>query len=92
MTDRLRSNQQVDIWSLGVLIYELLEGQPPYMDVPPMRALFMITTKDMPPLQEAANCSEELVEFQSCCLQKDPETRPSASELLQVECSCRYCH
>ena len=34
-----------DVWALGVIIREMLEGEPPYIDFPPMRALFLITTR-----------------------------------------------
>ena len=44
--------------------------------------MFLITTKELPTLQAPEQWSEELREFQQCCLQKDPETRPTASELL----------
>jgi len=42
---------------------EMAEGEPPYMDHPPLRALFLITTKGIPPLKEANKWSAEMQDF-----------------------------
>jgi hypothetical protein len=82
----IRGNEygtKVDIWSLGIMLMETLEGNPPYMQFPPLRALFLITTKGIPPLQNPEKWSPELREFCSRCLEKDVETRPDSNQLLQ---------
>jgi len=74
--------QKVDIWSLGIMLREMIEGEPPYMEFPPLRALFLITTKGIPPLNEEDKYSPQLVRFYSRCLEKEVEKRPTAEELL----------
>jgi len=74
---------KVDIWSLGIMGMEMAEGEPPYMEFPPLRALFLISTKGIPPLKEETKWSSEFKEFLAKCLEKDPEKRPSATEMLQ---------
>jgi len=74
---------KVDIWSLGIMVMEMAQGEPPYMEFPPLRALFLITTKGIPDLNEPQKWSQPFREFVSLCLEKDPEKRPSASELLE---------
>ncbi|KAK8681062.1 hypothetical protein V6N13_053469 [Hibiscus sabdariffa] len=72
-----------DIWSVGCTIIEMATGKPPWsQQYQEVAALFHIgTTKSHPPIPE--HLSVEAKDFLSKCLQKEPELRPTASELLQ---------
>jgi serine/threonine-protein kinase 24/25/MST4 len=72
---------KVDVWSLGITFIEMATGFPPHFDTHPMRVIFLIPTRP-PPVLEAAGFSETAKEFVASCLQKEPASRPSASELL----------
>jgi serine/threonine protein kinase len=74
---------KVDVWSLGIVVMEMVDGVPPYMDLPSLRALFLISKKGVPPLAEPSKWSPELNDFLTLCLKKKPSSRPSALELLQ---------
>jgi len=71
---------KADIWSLGIMIMEMLEGEPPYMEFPPLRALFLVTTKGVPPPKNPP--SPQLQSFLGLCLEKNPDARGSADQLL----------
>lgn len=74
-----------DIWSLGITALEMAEGKPPYGDIHPMRAIFMIPTKPPPSFRDPDRWSAEFVDFVSRCLVKNPEHRDSAKDLLTHE-------
>ncbi|XP_063613201.1 serine/threonine-protein kinase 3-like, partial [Penaeus indicus] len=62
---------------------EMAEGKPPYGDIHPMRAIFMIPTKPPPSFREPDQWQPEFIDFVSRCLVKNPEERATASKLLQ---------
>ncbi|XP_054266181.1 serine/threonine-protein kinase 3-like isoform X2 [Macrosteles quadrilineatus] len=74
-----------DMWSLGITALEMAEGKPPYGDIHPMRAIFMIPTKPPPSFREPDQWSPEFIDFVSRCLVKNPEERATASEMLHHE-------
>lgn len=44
-----------DIWSLGCVIIELLQGRPPYSELDQMAAMFHIVDDEHPPFPECAS-------------------------------------
>eukprot|EP01114_Cavostelium_apophysatum_P007721 TRINITY_DN1988_c0_g1_i1.p1 TRINITY_DN1988_c0_g1~~TRINITY_DN1988_c0_g1_i1.p1 ORF type:complete len:594 (+),score=171.85 TRINITY_DN1988_c0_g1_i1:222-2003(+) len=73
----------VDIWSLGIATLEMAEGEPPYIEYPPLRALFLIATNGFPGLKEPELWSDVFKDFLKVCTTTDPESRPTAAELIE---------
>ncbi|TPX34537.1 hypothetical protein SmJEL517_g02893 [Synchytrium microbalum] len=75
---------KADIWSLGITVIELATGNPPFAELDPRRAIFMIPRSKPPKLD--GRFSVAMKEFISLCLKEEPEERPAAEELLK----CRF--
>jgi len=74
---------KADLWSLGITAIEMGEGKPPYSNIHPMRAIFMIPSRPPPKPSEPEKWSKDFNDFVAQCLIKNPENRPVAGDLLK---------
>eukprot|EP01063_Lacrimia_lanifica_P020178 TRINITY_DN27511_c0_g1_i1.p1 TRINITY_DN27511_c0_g1~~TRINITY_DN27511_c0_g1_i1.p1 ORF type:complete len:450 (+),score=221.41 TRINITY_DN27511_c0_g1_i1:52-1401(+) len=74
--------KKADLWSLGVLLYEMLTLKRPYV-AQNMRGLMdKVLESKFPPLPP--HCKEEMNSLVSFILQADPDVRPSLREIFEV--------
>ncbi|XP_075300635.1 uncharacterized protein LOC104338081 isoform X2 [Opisthocomus hoazin] len=74
---------KADIWSLGITLIEMAEMEPPYHELNPLRVLLKIAKSQPPTLRHTKRWSEDFKDFLRKSLEKSPEARWSASQLLQ---------
>eukprot|EP00062_Callorhinchus_milii_P019633 gi/632974399/ref/XP_007903656.1/ PREDICTED: serine/threonine-protein kinase PAK 7 isoform X2 [Callorhinchus milii] len=79
---RLPYGTEVDVWSLGVMVIEMVDGEPPYFNEPPLQAMRRIRDNLPPRLKDIHKVSAVLRSFLDLMLVRDPVQRASAKQLL----------
>ncbi len=77
------ADHRIDIYAVGLLAYELLNGRSPFAASTPQRVLAAVLTQDAPPLIDVRpDVPPRLSELVMSCLSKDPDGRPPSARMV----------
>ena len=82
---------EVDIWSLGCIVYEMVSGIKPYYDMNPFNAMLKMAQCTNPLEHADENIKDifydknnrNLLDFVNKCWRQNNMFRPSAKELME---------
>ncbi|XP_030485929.2 serine/threonine-protein kinase STY8 [Cannabis sativa] len=76
-------DHKADIFSFGIVMWELLTGEIPYSSLTPLQAAVGVVQKGLRPTIPK-NTHPRLVELLEGCWQQDPTERPNFSEIIEI--------
>ncbi|XP_039874345.1 serine/threonine-protein kinase PAK 6-like isoform X3 [Simochromis diagramma] len=74
---------RVDIWSLGIMVVEMVDGEPPYFSDTPITAMKKLRDEAVPSVKNVQRVSPVLKDFLGCMLTRDTLQRSSGADLLE---------
>uniref|UniRef100_A0A1A8PAP7 non-specific serine/threonine protein kinase n=1 Tax=Nothobranchius rachovii TaxID=451742 RepID=A0A1A8PAP7_9TELE len=74
---------EVDVWSMGIMVVEMVDGEPPYFSEMPVAAMKRLRDEPAPTVRSVSQISPVLKDFLDRMLTRDPLERASATDLLE---------
>ncbi|XP_060939199.1 serine/threonine-protein kinase PAK 4 [Limanda limanda] len=86
---------EVDIWSMGIMVVEMVDGEPPYFSETPVAAMKRLRDELAPTVRNVSQIFPVLKDFLDRMLTRDPLERASATDLLEhpflLQCGSPQC-
>ncbi|KAG7272620.1 hypothetical protein CRUP_033129 [Coryphaenoides rupestris] len=74
---------EVDVWSMGIMVVEMVDGEPPYFSDTPVAAMKKLRDDPAPSVRNPHKISPVLKDFLGCMLTRNTAQRASATQLLR---------
>jgi serine/threonine protein kinase len=86
MIENVNYNEKVDVWSFGMVLYELTTNTIPYQHCQNAFLIYdeVIKYNKTPPIPEGIEIHSTLRELMNQCWIWDPQQRPSFSQIVQT--------
>jgi len=79
---RQESGAAVDIWALGMILYQATSGRRPYPVSSLEELVALVTAVEPVPLDPVREAAPSMVRLVERCLDKDPARRPTAAQVV----------
>jgi len=74
-------NQQADVYSYAIVLWEMITSKVPFEGIPPMNAGILVASNQLRP-EIPPDCDPDLRHLVTWCWQEDPNKRPTFDSIL----------